>query len=221
MTKRAGLLVRASLGVGCLLAAYPRPGTAYIDFPPPTLGSLCGMSHHIYVLRVEKASAEKGVILFQCVEQLKGKPDATAAKHVIGPKVEGAKTVLDGAAVGKTAVLFTITSPGQLPGGAGQGVGHAYLDGHWYSLVYNSNGKCWMATRGVPALLTRYCGTPARLRDTVADILRGKDVVVPCLVHGTETRERRHAKIHHLRASLRLKNYDPKRDFVGWGAEEK
>ena len=26
---------------------------------------------------------------------------------------------------------------------------------------------------------------------------------------------------HRLRASLKLTNYDPKRDFVGWGAEDR
>jgi hypothetical protein len=46
------LLVRASLAAGFLLALCPRPASAYIDFPPPTLGALCGTSHHIYVLNV-------------------------------------------------------------------------------------------------------------------------------------------------------------------------
>jgi hypothetical protein len=214
------LLVRASLAAGFLLAMWPRPAAAYIDFPPPTLGALCGTSHHIYVLKVDKVSAEDGVILFKCVEQLKGKPDATAAKHVIGPKAEGAKIVLDWAAEGKTAVLFTITAGA--PGGTGLGVGHAYIDNYWYSLSYDREAKCWRALRGAPALLTRYCGSPDKLRDAVADVLADKEVVVPCMVNDKkEDVEQRRAKVQRLKASLKLKDFDAKRDFVGWDEEEK
>jgi len=125
-------LLRASVAAAFLLALYSRPASAYIDFPPPTLGALCGTSHHIYVLKVDKVSADDGVILFKCVEQLKGKPDPTAVKHVIGPKVEGGKVVLDWAAEGKTAVLFTMTAGA--PGEGGAGIGHAYIDNYWYSV---------------------------------------------------------------------------------------
>ena len=77
---RSTLLMSASL-VACLLAG--RPAAAYVDVCPPTLGALCNDSVNIYVLQVEKASAEKGVILFKCVARLKGKPDPTTGKHVI------------------------------------------------------------------------------------------------------------------------------------------
>jgi hypothetical protein len=218
MKHPSGLLV-LTLAVG-LLAACPRPAAAYIDFPPPTLGALCGMSHHVYVLRVEKVSAEDGVILFKCVEQLKGKPDPTAVKHVIGPKVDGARVILDGAAEGKTAILFTIT--GGPPGANVPGCGYAYIDNSWYALAYDGNRKCWSALRGDPTLLTRYCGPADKLRDAVTAILRGEEVVVPCMVNDRkEDLVERRARVQRLRASLRLKDYNPKRDFVGWGTDEK
>src|SRR5262249_38816316 len=115
----------AALAVACLMAACPRPAPAYVSVTPPTLGALCNDSVNIYVLQVEKASAEKGVILFKCVEVLKGKPDPTAGKHLIpaaiavgGEKVTtatdvlGPKIILDWATEGKTAVLFTVTRGG-------------------------------------------------------------------------------------------------------------
>src|SRR5262249_38867922 len=80
--KREPFLLPALVIAG-LLAAWPRPAAAYVVVTPPTLGALCKDSVNIYVLRVEKASAEKGVILFKVVEVLKGKPDPTAGKHVI------------------------------------------------------------------------------------------------------------------------------------------
>jgi hypothetical protein len=99
----------------------------------------------IYVLRVEevrKVTAEKGVILFKSVAQLKGMPDGTGAKHVIRPDIKGAK------------------------------------------------------------------------------VLRGEEVVVPCMPNDNkEDLLQRRAKVQRLRASLRITDSDPRRDFVGWGAE--
>src|SRR6516164_8959434 len=107
MKNRSYLLT--ALAAICLLAAWPRPAAAYIKFPPPTLGDLCRQSIHIYVLRVEKFSAERGVILFQPVQRLKALealPDGALSKHVIAPDANGAKVILDWAAEGKTAVMF-------------------------------------------------------------------------------------------------------------------
>jgi hypothetical protein len=206
-------LVLASLTAACVLAACPRPVAAYIKVEPLTLGNLCSQSQHIYVLKVEKVDAEKGVILFQTVEQLKGKPDNTAAKHVIGPKVEGAKIILDWAVEGKTAVIFCNVEKGY-------GRGHAYIDGYWYWMTYE--GKYWTAGAGEPAWLSRYCGTADKLRDPLAKILRGDEVVVPCMVNDDKKDlEQRRAKVQRVRASLKILDYDAKRDFVGWGAEEK
>ena len=49
-----------------MLTAWP--AAAYIKIEPLTLGNLCGQSNHIYVLKVEKVDAEKGLILFKYVE---------------------------------------------------------------------------------------------------------------------------------------------------------
>src|SRR5688572_781929 len=106
MKSEVDLLVRASVASACLLAVWLCPSAAYIKVEPLTLGNLCSQSDHVYVLRVKEVNTEKGVILFKPVEQLKGKPDGTAAKHVIGPKVKGAKVILDWVAEGKTAVMF-------------------------------------------------------------------------------------------------------------------
>jgi hypothetical protein len=55
----------------------------------------------------------------------------------------------------------------------------------------------------------------------VADMLAGKEVVVPCMVDGNrEDLKAARAKIQRLRASLKLNNYNARRDFVGWGGED-
>lgn len=71
-------------------------------------------------------------------------------------------------------------------------------------------------------LLTHYYGSPAKLADAVANICKGKEVVVPCLVNDKkEDVVNRTAKIQRLRASWTIKDYNPKRDSVAWGADEK
>jgi hypothetical protein len=233
------LRVLAVSAAACWFAAWPGPAGAYIDAAPLTLGALCADSHDICVLQVEKFSVERGVIIFKCVEILKGKPDATS-KHAIAssrfftrprydqfnPEIrqkkvkemdDFAKIILDWAAVGKTAVLFDIRSP---LAGTPVFSGHVYIDNFWYRMIYEE-GFGHLFEENSETLLTRYCGPPARLKDVVSDILKNKEVVVPCMLNDNkEDLQQRKAKIQRMRASLKLRDYNPKRDFVGWGAEE-
>lgn len=219
MGNGSGLLVRSLLMMLAVLVVGHRPAAGYFDFPPPTLGALCHESHNIYVLRVEKVSPDNGVIVFKVAEQLKGKHPA-AVKLVVGEKVEGSKAVRDWAAEGKTAVLFTINGKDH-DDGRELAYGHVCIDQAWYTVGNYSGLKCWSVTKMEPRLLPRYCGSPDKLRDAVAGILDGKEVVVPCLVDGkVEDLAKRATKVQRIRASLKLRDYDSKRDFVGWGAED-
>lgn len=220
MKNGSGLLLRALLTVGSLLAVRVGPAAGYVSVTPPTLGALCNDSVNIYVLRVEKASREKGVILFTCVAQLKGKPDPTAARHVIpaalavgGEKqttaadVDGPKLILDWATEGKMAVFFTVTRGDDDPGGDVKGVGHAYIDNFWYTLSYNRDGRCWVAFKSERSLLTRYCGPADKLGDAVARILRGEEIVVPALVSDSKPAlPPGRAPVQDVRASLQILN---------------
>src|SRR5262249_47477033 len=59
-----------------------------------------------------------------------------------------------------------------------------------------------------------------KLIAAVTAITAGQEVVVPCMVDGNkETLKAAQAKIQRLKASLKL-DYNPKRDFVGWGGED-
>src|SRR5581483_2973845 len=107
MGNRSIVFLRALAVVG-LLVAWSRPAAAYIDFLPPTLGSLCSQATHINVLKVDKFSTANGVILFKSVQQLKAKgapplPEDPHTKLVIRPNVTGAKIMLDWVAEGKPA----------------------------------------------------------------------------------------------------------------------
>ena len=199
----------ASAVVACLLTAWP--SSAYIKAPPKTLGSVCLESDHICVLKVEKVDAEKGVIHFQHVEQLKGKHDGTAVKHLIKAELDDgtgrangkpAKIILDWAAEGKTAVMFYFTG--------GNSRGHVYIDGYWYWVGGVPDKPAnWVAAGGEPTQLTIYCGTADKLRDAVEKILKGEEVTVPVML-GDNRNDllQRRAKVQDVRASLKIVGAD-------------
>ena len=112
------------------------------------------------------------------MEFLKGKPDPTAAKHVIPAAIAvggeeeyhrhgrcRAEAHPRRATEGILAVLFTVTRGDYNPGGAVKGVGHAYIDNYWYTLSYDREGKCWVAFKSELGLLTRYCGPADKFGD--------------------------------------------------------
>ena len=200
-----------------LFALCATPAGAYIDIPPPTLGDLCFTSRHIYVLEVEKASVDHGVILFKTGERLKAAKDTVddAAKHVVGKDTAGAKVILDWATAkgtAKTAVFFTAHE-----------YAYVYFDNYWYKASHHGKGEgeCWRVAKGDPAFLTRFCGTPKELRNAVVDILDKKTVEVPCMASDDKAAlAERRGKVQVLRASHKLRDYDPKRDFVKWASEK-
>ena len=52
-------------------------------------------------------------------------------------------------------------------------------------------------------------------------MLKGQEVVVPCMVDGDKNAiQLRTARLQRMKASLKIQDYDPKRDFAGWGVEE-
>ena len=51
-------------------------------------------------------------------------------------------------------------------------------------------------------------------------MLKGEEVIVTCLADGSkEQLHQRKGKLQRLKASLKKQDYDPKRDFVGWGGD--
>jgi len=199
-----------ALVTASLLTVGSRPAAAYIKVPPRTLGGVCLEPDNIGVLKVDKVSAENGVIVFKHVQQLKGKHDDTVLKHVIRPEVKGAKIILDWAAEGKTAVMFSFSE------GPNRGNAHVYIDGYWFwSMASSKSGKearpegWWSAYQGEPALLALFCGPADKLGDAVAKILRGEEVEVPCLASDDkQALEQRRGKIQQVRASLKLVGAD-------------
>jgi hypothetical protein len=144
------------------------------------------------------------------VEDLKGKHPTDVVKHNIGKAGFHPREwqyAMEWAEVGKTAVFFH-------NGGAGE----MCIGNYWYQIY---PGDWWSMSHGEPFLLRSYAGKAEKLIPIVRDIVAGKEVIVPCMVDGNkDDLHLRRARVQRLRASLKLQDYNPKRDFVGWGGED-
>jgi len=198
------------LGVLCASAFSSSTAHAYIE-APHSLGQVISLSSNVVLVRVEKVDKTNNLIIFKKVKDLKGQHPTDTIKHNIGKGGYNPREwqyTMDWAEPGKTAVFFH-------NGGAGE----MCIGSYWYQV--GANGEWWGLTHGEPFLLRSYCGNVEKLANAVTDINAGKEVVVPCMVDGNKDELHvRKAKIQRLRASLKLGDYNAKRDFVGWGGED-
>jgi hypothetical protein len=211
MTTRRRLLcclaLLAGAGLACLVL---RPAYGYVE-AGHSLGQVITLSSNVVLVRVEKVDKEKNLIVYRKVRDIKGQHPTDVIKHAIGRGGYNPREwqyIMEWADVGKTAVFFH-------NGGASE----TCIGNYWYQ-CYNQ-GEWWGLSHGEPFLLRTYCGNTDKLAAAVKDILDGKEVVVSCMADGNkDDLHVRKAKIERLRASLKLGDYNEKRDFVGMGGED-
>jgi hypothetical protein len=184
-----------------------RPCPAMIEVPY-TLAKVCNESTNIVVMKVHKVDKVKNLIWYKKVRDLKGKHPVEEIKHNIGTAKLASdreyKATMDWAQVGKTAIFFH-------NGGASE----TCIGEYWYQAY--AGGEWWTQSHGEPYLLRSFCGTTDLLTAAVAEIQAGKEIVVPCMVDGNkEDLQKGTAKVQKLRTSLKLMDYNPKRDFVAF-----
>jgi hypothetical protein len=204
---------RAVCGLVVLLAGVllVPAGLAYVE-APMSLGAVVAQSTNVVLVRVESVDKQKNLIVYRKVKDIKGKHPTDVIKHNIGRaglRPDEWKPPMEWAEPGKQAIFFH-------NGGASE-----TCIGTWWYQAY-AGGEWWNQSHGEPYLLRSYCGSPEKLATLVAQMLEGREVVVPCMVDGPnkEDLHQRRAKIQRLKASLKLQDYNPKRDFVGWGGED-
>ncbi len=162
------------VGVVLVAALVGSPAAAYIHFPPPTMQQMCKQSVTIRVLTVKKHDKEKGVIVYEVADTLKGKSEKEMPfKHVIPAETKGAKPIFDWVADGKQAVMFTIEGKGPIA------CGYVFIDKFCYSVDYNKRGDFWLLIRVDPEMAACFHGSVETLRKVAKDILDGKEVKVP------------------------------------------
>lgn len=197
------------LAIASSLTALPT-ASAYVE-APLSLGAMVQQSSHIMVVVVTAVDKEKNLIVYKKVQDLKGKHPQEVIKHNIGKaglRPNEWKEVMDLAEVGKTGVFCHNGSASE-----------TYLGANWYQAY--PRGEWWDMSHAEPFLLRSFSGKPEKLIAAVSDIVAGKEVVVPCMVDGNkEDLHYRRARVQRLRASLKLQDYNARRDFVSWGGED-
>lgn len=185
------------------------PARAYIE-APMTLADVINQSQMITILRVTRVEKAKNMIVFEKVEDVKGKMPTVTVRHIIaGQLKEGeTKTVLDWAEPGKIAIFFM--KDGQC---------ETCIDMYWYQ-IYKNGDDLYGMSHGEPFLLRSYAGKAERLPTYVRTIMDNKEAIVPAMEDNKDLLHKRAGRIMRLKTSLKNISYDPKRDFAGWGAED-
>jgi hypothetical protein len=199
----------ACLAAAALVLSAPSACWGYIHFSPMTLKKMCKDSHHIRLLRLDKANKDKGVMLFETAAVLKGERSSiTSFKHVIPSGVEAAQPIRDWIGEGKTALIFYIE-------GGGGGLGYVFIDRYCYSVDYNQHHKHWLALRGEPGMSACYYGPVDLLHRAVRDTLAGKECQVPTQAPAQKIdKDRRDKIINAALAKNRRNNPAPPTDPV-------
>jgi hypothetical protein len=169
-------LLATVAGVILVAVIAVQPVGGYIHFPPVTMPKMCQLSTAIRVLTVKKHSKEKGVIVFEAIETLKGTtPEGTSFKHVIGTEDKGTKPIFDWVADGKQAVMFTIEAEGP----NGLACGYVFIDKYCYSVDRNGTREFWLLIRTDPEMAATFHGSVETLQQVTKDLLAGKEVKAP------------------------------------------
>jgi hypothetical protein len=202
--------VAAVLAAIALVYAFPNPAHGYVEVAM-TLGDVVKQSTNVCLMQVTKVDREKNLIIYQKIQDIKGKHNQEQIKHNIGRgglRPGEWEEIMKWAEVGKQAVFFH-------NGGASE----TYFGVSWYQAY--PQGDWWGMSHGEPFLLRSYAGKVDKLPGFVGEMINDKEVVVPCMVDGDkEALHKKTARIQRMKASLKLIDYNPKRDFVGWGGED-
>jgi hypothetical protein len=196
--------------VFALLCLFPATSLAFIEAHHP-LGRVCKESTNIVIMRVERIEPKKNLILYKKVRDLKGKHPQEQVRHNIGQRGSHErewKTVMAWAKEGREVVFFH--------NGAAS---VTCIDDYWYQCF--KEGDWWAMSHAEPYLLRSYYGPAEQLAAAIEQILAGKEVVVPAMVDGAKQQfHERTGKVHRIKASLKIVDYDAKRDFVAAGRGE-
>ncbi|MCH2582744.1 MAG: hypothetical protein MK133_16290, partial [Planctomycetes bacterium] len=203
----AGFGVLALLG----LLLLPRQSSGYIEVPM-SLGYIIQQSVNIVVLEVEKVDNQSNIIHFKKVKDLKGVHSSERVVQNIAEKgfhPREWQTIMAWAKPGKKALFFH-------NGRASE----TCIDTYWYQCY--GNGENWRMSHAEPYLLRSFAGRPERLRKIVEVVDSGEETIAPCMVDSDDKEELqlRKARMQRLRVGYERLDYDPERDFVGWGSGE-
>jgi len=189
-----------------LILNHRASGYVEVGFP---LGKVVGDSTNILLMVVETVDKTKNTIIYKKVRDIKGIHPGDVLKHNIGQAgfhPREWQNVMAWAEPGKVAIFF-------YSGGGAE----TCIDNYWYQTPVGADW-CNM-THAEPFLNRSFAGKPEKLAVLITAILAGQEVIVPCVVDGDKNAiQLRTAKYQRLRASLKIQDYNPQRDFVDFGS---
>jgi hypothetical protein len=212
---RLGVAAIFVVGTFLLLRLEPK-AHGYVEVPH-SLGQVVNLSSNIVLMRITAVDRKDNRIIYAKVRDIKGVHRQEVIRHNVarsGFEPREWQTVMNWAEVGKEALFLHNGSASE-----------TCIGMYWYQAYGNPNdtsdGAWWGVSHGEPFLLRSFAGKVDKLTSAITEMLAGKEVIVPCMVDGNkEDLKAARARIQRLRASLKLNDYNPKRDFVGWGGED-
>jgi hypothetical protein len=203
--KMLAAAVAVALGLGVLTSTTQ----AYVEVPY-ALGRLVQESTNIVLMKVEKVDAERNLVIYRKVKDLKGVHPSDVIKHNIGKA---------GFHPREWQITMATLAPGKMALFMHNGAAsETCIDNYWYQAY---PGDWWAMSHAEPFLLRSFAGKPEKLADLVTQMLQGKEVVTTCMVDGDKNAiQLRTAKLQRMKASLKIQDYDPKRDFLGFGGDD-
>lgn len=196
--------------IAAIVLGFVSPASAWIE-APMSFGEVIRQSQTICTMVVTKVDKTNNLIIFQKVADLKGKHGQDTIKHNIGKgglRPGEWQEIMNWAEVGKTAIFFSNGSASE-----------TFFGTSWYQAY--PNGEWWGMSHGEPFLLRSFAGKVDKCAQAVRDIEAGKEIITSCMVDGDkEALHKKTAKVQRVKASNKLLDYNPKRDFVGWGGED-
>jgi hypothetical protein len=197
------------LPIFLLLGLSVKPAHGYIEIPY-TLGRCVAESSNIVVIELSRINKDKNLLIFKKIADLKGTYPHNEIKHNIGKRgfhEREWKAVMEWAEVGKKAVFMLK-----------EGSSETCIGGYWYQCY--QEGEWFGMSHGEPFLLRTFVGEVDKLSESVGKIVKGEEVIVPCFADGDKNKlHERKGKLQRMKASLKKQDYDPKKDFVGWGTD--
>jgi HEAT repeat protein len=187
--RAARLLSWVFVAAGALSPAEALPGTTppflpYIDhIGIYTLGFVVKQSPQIAVLRVEKVSHEKRVIILKKVTDLKGAfpQDESKVQVTDGFRSHEPHLILNWADPGRTAVAFSDGTTTQL-----------CLGTLWYEVVSRSDAPGWWTMTHLQSNLSyAYHGSTEKLSRAIPQMLAGKEAVISVVGYAGDSANQR------------------------------
>jgi HEAT repeat protein len=205
-----GELMKKSILAALLILVWAAPAPAYIDhFGLYTLRFVIEQSPDIAVLRVDKISREKGVLVFTKIADLKGKFPDGECRHQIseGFRAREPRLILNWAEPGRTALAFSNGTTVQI-----------CVGNFWYEAAARKEAPGWWTLTHVQSILAyAYSGSVEKLRTSVQEMLAGKEVVIPAVLYSGDSNAQRlatfknvfrgkDAALIRMKASLKMAN---------------